>query len=138
MNTSSKCRNGTRNLNQGLNRTLDHGCSRFCATMLGGARRPRQPDLLAVACGLISRYLRLAGRMAKQDPHLFGPHARRYFLDTLQREAEEQEIEIALRKVYGPPAPGQPAHVSTLWTDRYFPQPKQRRLFLKWFHEQYP
>jgi hypothetical protein len=33
---------------------------------------------LRVACGLISHYLRLAGRMAKQDPHLFGPHARRY------------------------------------------------------------
>ena len=85
MNTWSRSRNGTRNLNRSLNRTLDHDCNRFGSAMLGGARRPRRPDLLSLACGLIA-----------------------------------------------------PARVSTLWTDRYFPPPKQRRIFLKWFNEKHP
>ena len=103
--------------------------------MLGGARRP---NYLALACSALNQLLRLQARMAKEDPHIFGPHAHQYFLDTLEMEREQQEAEAALRKVYGPPSPNQPKHVSTLWTDRYPPEPKQRRLFLKWFHEKYP
>ena len=76
--------------------------------------------------------------MAKADPHIFGPHAREYFLDTLKMEKQQQETEAAIRKVYGPPAPGEPPHVSTLWSDRYPPELKQSRIFLKWFHENYP
>jgi len=55
-------------------------------------------------------------------------------------EREEKECEAALRSAYGPPRPGEPAHVSTLWSDRYNPpqDPKLRRLFFKWFHEKYP
>jgi len=53
-------------------------------------------------------------------------------------EQREQEAQAALRKVYGPPAPGELEHVSTLWTDRYPLEPKKSRLFLKWFHEKYP
>ncbi len=60
------------------------------------------------------------------------------FLDTLELEREEKEIEAALRRAYGPPKPGEPVHVSTLWTDRYEPKPEQRKVFLKWFHEKYP
>lgn len=131
MNTLNRSRNGIRNLNWGLNRA----CSRFATTMLGGARRPNH---LVLACRLLSLHLRLAKRMAKEDPHLFGPHARQYFLDTLQLEQEEREIEAAIRKVYGPLPPGESPPVSTLWTDRYHPQPEQRKLFLKWFHEKYP
>jgi hypothetical protein len=106
--------------------------------MLGGARRTRQPNGLVIACRLLAQYRRLAKRAAKEDPHLFGPHARRYFLDTLELERREQEIQLALEKVYGPPLPGQPTPCSTLWTDRYCPSPKQRRSFLRWFREQYP
>ena len=138
MNTSSRCRNGTRSLNRSLNHGLDHACCRFATTMLGGAPRPRQPNPLRVACTLLTQYLRIANRMAKEDPHIFGPHAHRYYLDTLDLEQREREVEAAIRKVYGPPPPGEPPRVSTLWTDRYFPPPEQRRLFLKWFHEQYP
>jgi len=103
--------------------------------MLGGAHRP---NYLALACSALNQALRLQARMAKEDPHIFGPHSHQYFLDTLEMEREEKEIEAALRRVYGPPAPGQPERVSTLWTDRYYPKPEQRRLFLKWFHEKYP
>jgi hypothetical protein len=106
--------------------------------MLGGARRPRPPNYLAMACRVLNQYLRLANRMAKEDPHIFGPCSHHYYLDTLEMEQQERETEAALRRVYGPPAPGQPQHVSTSWTERYFPEPKRRRLFLKWFHEKYP
>jgi hypothetical protein len=107
--------------------------------MLGGARRPRRPDDLLLLCRVLERYLRLARRMEKRDPHLFGPRARDYYLDTLAMERQQQETEAALNKVFGPPDPNQPARVSTLWTDRYhFSSPRQRRRFLKWFHEQYP
>jgi hypothetical protein len=73
--------------------------------------------------------------MEKRDPHLFGPRARDYFLDTLRVERQQE----ALHKIYGPPDPSQPARVSTLWTDRYhFSSPSEYRKFLKWFREQYP
>jgi hypothetical protein len=105
--------------------------------MLGGARR-RHPDYLAVACRALNQYLRIANRMAKNDPHIFGPRAHDYYLDTLKMEQREKEAEAALDKVYGQPAPGGPQRVSTLWTDRYPLELKKSRLFLKWFHENYP
>jgi hypothetical protein len=105
--------------------------------MLNGARRPND---LALACKALNQFLRIQARMAKADPHIFGPHSRRYFLDTLEMEREQNEREAALRSVYGPPKPGEPEFVSTLWTDRYNPPPtpEGRRIFLKWFHEKYP
>jgi hypothetical protein len=105
--------------------------------MLGGARR-RHPNYLAIACRALNQYLRIANRMAKNDPHLFGPRARHYYLDTLKMEQQEKEAEAALDKIYGPPAPGEPKRVSTLWTDSYPLEPKKSRFFLKWFHENYP
>jgi hypothetical protein len=129
-----RSRNGIRK----LDRRLDRHCNRYAGRMCSGARRPRRPDYLAIACRLLNQSLRIAKRMAKEDPHIFGPRSREYFRDTLKLERQEQEMEAAVRKVYGPPVPGQPEHVSTLWTDRYLPEPKQRRLFLKWFRENYP
>jgi hypothetical protein len=103
--------------------------------MLGGARRP---NYLALACSALTQLLRLETRKAKEAPHLFGPHAHKYFLDTLTMEREQQEREAALRRAYGPPKLGEPEFVSTLWTDRYYPEPGSRKMFLKWFHEKYP
>ncbi len=130
----TRSRSGLRSLNRSLNRR----CRRYAGKMLGGALRPRQPDELALLCRVLTQYLRVARRMEKRDPHLFGPRARDYFLDTLDMERLQQETEAALCKIYGPPPPDQPPRVSTLWTDRYYPQPRQRRLFLKWFNENYP
>jgi hypothetical protein len=105
--------------------------------MLGGARRH---NYLSLACSAINRFLRIQKRLARQDPHIFGPHARQYLLDTLEMEREEKETEAALRSAYGPPKPGEPVRVSTLWTDRYYPPANRhgRRIFFKWFHEKYP
>jgi hypothetical protein len=105
--------------------------------MLGGARRP---DYLALACSAINRFLRIHRRLAKKEPHIFGPHSHQYFLDTLEMEREEREREAALRSVYGPPKPGEPVYVSTPWSDRYYPpdDPQGRRIWFSWFHEKYP
>ena len=124
---SAKSRNGIRKLNCSLNRR----CWRYATKMLGGARRP---NYLAVACSALNQYLRIAKRMAKEDPHLFGPHARQYFLDTLAMQREEQESQAALQRVYGSDGS---AFVSTIWADRYHYKPEERRLFFKWFHEKY-
>ena len=78
-------------------------------------------------------------RVPKSASSCHGPGpSHQYYLDTLEMEREEKEREAALRSVYGPPKPGEPEFVSTLWTDRYEPKPEQRNLFLKWFHEEYP
>ena len=90
------------------------------------------------SAGQSAQNLRHKRRLAKNDPHIFGPCARDYCLDTLKVEQREKDAEAALHKVYGPPAPEQPRHVSTLCTARYPPEPKMSRLFLKWFHENYP
>src|SRR4051794_35681196 len=104
-----KSRNGTRRLNCSLGRR----CWRYGTKMLHGARRP---NYLALACRALNQFLRLQARLAKAEPHIFGPHSRRYFLDTLEMEREQKEREAALHTVYGPPKPGQPEFASTLWT----------------------
>ena len=130
-----RSRNGTHKVSQSLNRR----CNRYATRMLGGAHRPRRANDLLLLCRILTRYLRVVRRMEKRDPHLFGPRARDYFLDTLAMERHQQEAQAALRKIYGPPDPTQPERVSTLWTDRYhFTSRRQYRMFLKWFHEQYP
>jgi hypothetical protein len=103
----TKSRNGLRKTGRSVNRR----CTRYATRMLGGAARP---NFLAMACSAINKALRIHARLAKEDPHLFGPHSHRYFLDTLEMEREEKEREAALRSVYGPPKPGEPVHVSTL------------------------
>ncbi len=134
MNTSSRSRNGIHSLNRNLGRR----CWRCATTMLNGARRPRQSGEILVVCRLLEHCLRLGQRMAQRDPHLLGPRARDDLLDTLRLEQREKEMDAALEKVSGPPPPGEPKPVSTLWTDRHEPPPKQRRRFLKWFHQHCP
>jgi len=129
----TKSRNGIRK----LNRSLGRPCWRYGTKMLNGARRP---NYLALACSALNKVLCIHGRQAKEDPHIFGPHSHQYFLDTLEIARERHEAEAALCRVYGPPKPGDPVYVSTPWADRYGPEPtpEAKRIFLKWFHENYP
>jgi hypothetical protein len=133
----TKSRYGIRKLDRALRRPLNHRCNRYAGKMSPGARR-RHPNYLAMACSAINQALRIHRRLAKQDPHIFGPRSHDYFLDTLAEERRLREAEEALCKVYGPPAPGEPNLLSTFWTDRYEPKPEGRKIFLKWFHENYP
>jgi hypothetical protein len=132
-----KSRNGIRKLNRALRRPLGRRCIRYAGKISPGARR-RHPNYLAMACSAINQALRIHRRLAKQDPHIFGPRSHDYFLDTLAEERRLREAEEALCKVYGPPAPGELTLLSTFWTDRYEPKPDERKIFLKWFHENYP
>ena len=125
-------------LSHALSRSLNRSSMRALTCSRSGVRRARQPGDLRVACRCLSQALRIHRRMAKRDPHLFGPHAGRYYLDTLRLAQEQQEIEAALCRVYGPPSPGESSSVSTVWTDRYvFRTPREHRLHLRRFKEHY-
>ena len=99
--------------------------------------RVAPPNYLTIACRYLAQALRISKRMAKADPHLFGPHARAYFLETLDLEKSYREIDDPLDMVYGPQREGKPPLSSTLWTDRYVIEPARRGLFHKWFKERY-
>ena len=122
-------------LNQPSSRKLSRRLGTFVVTRTNG-RAFRPPDYLAVACRALNQALRISKRMARADPHLFGPHAARYFQETVQAARQEAEVEVALPKVYGPPQPGEPPCGPGVWTRRYALSP-QWRGFRKWFREQY-
>lgn len=75
--------------------------------------------------------------MVRRDPHLFSPGANGYFLETLQLEREQMEIDVAIRKVYGPRDPECPVHDGP-WKERYVTWPAHKKSFRKWFAEHYP
>jgi hypothetical protein len=106
--------------------------------MLNGARRPRRSSGLGALCRVLGAYVRMAKRAAKDDPHIFGPHASQYLRETLEFDAFYRELGPAMTKVYGPAAPGEPRPGHGLWTDRYFYRPEDKRRFLKWFREKHP
>ncbi len=122
-----------------LNRRCHHSLRRKLGALVTSRTdgRPfRRPDYLAEACHALTLYLRQTKKMARADPHRFGPHARRYYLDTVQAARQEAEAEAALRKVYGPPQPGDPPGAPGVWTRRYVLDP-ERKGFGKWFREKY-
>ena len=76
-----------------LNRRPARSLTRYASRMLGGVRRPPQPNYLAMACRALRRVIQI-------DNHL------RPFMREQARLVEErlfhQELELALRRVYGP------------------------------------
>lgn len=122
-------------LNQSLNRPLSRPLT-TCLTRRTDGRVYRPPDYLAIACRCLTQAMRISDRLARRDPHLFGPHAGRYFRDTAREAAEVATIETALRKVYGPPQANDLPPGPGVWTQRYHLDP-QWRGFRKWFRERY-
>jgi hypothetical protein len=118
-----------------LNRPLARRCHHYLTTRTNGLRWT-PPNYLAQACQILGEYVRLRQRMARDQPHLYGRHASRYYRDTLQEIEFEAEMEVAIRKAYGPPKPGEPPPGPGVWTRRYVLDP-QWRGFRKWFHERY-
>ncbi|HEV2435941.1 MAG TPA: hypothetical protein VG077_08075 [Verrucomicrobiae bacterium] len=122
-------------LNRRLNRLLARPLDRFLNHRLGG-RPCRPPNYLAQACTLIGKFISLRRKMARAEPHLFGPHTGAYYRDTLKLEAEQKEMHAALEKVYGPAPPGSPRPVS-VWSNRYYIPPERMKIHRKWFRENY-
>ena len=131
-----KSRSGIRKLNQRLNHPLNRRLGQLTMRRLDG-RRWRRPNYLAQACSALNQYLRLQRKLARDHPHLYGSHARRYYLDTLALEKFHQEIDDALRKIYGPCADDADQPARRVWTERYVDLPSKPRFFRKWFHETY-
>jgi len=104
---------------------------------MAGLVRPKNP--LNEICTLLERYVRMRNRAARRDPHLFGPHAQKYFQDTVRLEREQREIDAALDRVYGrdPDASAAERSRHSVWTDRYYIPPGRERLFRNWFRKQY-
>src|ERR1051325_4744144 len=111
-----------------LTRRLARPLGRWAPSRLDG-RSFRAPDHLAEVCRLISRYLRLREKAARRDPHLFGPHAGRYYQDTVRMEREQREIQAALDRVYGPSPEGQQWHPNQVWQERYQIKPGEAQFF---------
>lgn len=99
-------------------------------------RRWTPPNHLAIACRALAKYVRERQRLAREQPHLYGPHADRYRRDTVAMMRSDAEAETALRKVYGPHQPGESSSRPDAWTRRYVLSP-QWRGFRKWFRESY-
>lgn len=122
-------------LNRRCTQTLCHPLGRLITSRTDGRPFHRR-DYFAKACSAINRFLRQTQKMAKADPHLFGPHASRYFHDTVSAAQHAAKGEAAIRKVYGPPQPGDPPPPPGVWTRRYFHDP-QWKGFRKWFAKTY-
>jgi len=118
---------------------LNHRLNRRLGSLLTrrtNGRRFHRANLLAEACRALNLCLRQARKMAETDPHLFGPHARKYHLDVRRRAQEQQVIHAALDKIYGPAPAGAPRSPS-VWQEHYDIPPERRKLFRKWFRENY-
>jgi len=122
-------------LNRPLNRRLNRHLGSLLTRRTNG-RRYRRRNLLAEACRALELCIRQSKKMAKADPHLFGPHAHAYYLDTLREDQQMQEAAAALDKVYGPSPDGN-SPLRSVWQERYNIPPEQRKFFLKWFKEHY-
>jgi hypothetical protein len=122
-------------LDRRLNRPLARDLDRLLNRRRDG--RPCRPkNYLAEACALIQKYIRLRRNAARDEPHLFGPHAGAYYRDTLKMEAQQKEVDAALEKIYGPDSPRSPRPTS-IWTERYSIPPESMKIHRKWFRENY-
>lgn len=120
-----------------LNRRLQRHLGSLLTRRTNG-RRFHRANLLAQACRALNLCLRQATKMARADPHLFGPHARAYYRDVFRRDSQAQLIQAALDKVYGPtPAGAADDQLGSVWQEHYHIPPEQRRVFFKWFRQHY-
>jgi hypothetical protein len=119
-----------------LNRRLGRRLHSYVIHRLDG-RPYRPPNWLAMACTGLEQYLRLRQKAAREEPHIFGPHADLYYRDTLHMEQQRIETEAALEKIYGPDPDGQCSNPNQIWDKRYVEAPSNRKFFLKWFKREY-
>ncbi|MEY4387567.1 MAG: hypothetical protein RLY20_2850 [Verrucomicrobiota bacterium] len=108
-----------------------------CLTRRLDGRAFRPPDYFAQACQHLERYVRLVEKAARQEPHVYGPHADRYYRDTVQMISDEREIDAALARVYGSTPTSVSEIAARIWRERYGFSTRQAPSFRKWFRERY-
>jgi hypothetical protein len=124
------------NLGRSLNRPLRRRLGAYPTRRTDGRRFRPPNNHFRIYLGALARYVRLLEKMAKREPHLYGPYADRYRRDTLEEVRFQAEMDAAICKVYGPPKPGDPPPRPDAWTQRYEIDP-QWRGFRRWFRERY-
>ena len=122
-------------LTQRCNRSLRRKLNTIITKRTDGKPYRRRNHFLA-AYREFNRYVKETKKLAKQHPHVCGPHARQYFLDTKQTAKVAAEAEAAIHKIYGPGKPGDPPLRPGVWTRRYFLNPEWKG-FHKWFRKTY-
>ena len=101
-----------RDCNRSRNRSLAVHTTR----MLHDRRRPASSADLAGALRCVNQAVRIARRMAKREPHIFGPQASGYLRETIEMAGQQDEFRRLLQRVYGDQATPIP---STVWSQRY-------------------
>ena len=122
-------------LTQRCNRSLRRKLNTIITKRTDG-KPCRRPDPLLAACRALNGYVEAAQELAEDQPHIFGPHARQYFQDTIQAAKVAAEADAAIHKVYGPRKLGDPPLQPGVWTRRYFLDPEWKG-FSKWLRRTY-
>jgi len=106
-------------LNRCLNRRLNRRLDCYATTLQGGARRPRDKDGFAEIFRCFLEYFKVCDRMAREDPHLFGPEAPAYYRETVAEHDWALKVDAALTHVYGPATPGESCGADQIWSTAY-------------------
>ena len=106
-------------LNRSLNRRLNRRLNRYSTTLQGGACRPRDKDGFAEIFRCFREYFKVRDRMARADPHLFGPEAQAYYRETVAEHDWALKVDAALTCVYGPATPGESCGADQVWSTAY-------------------
>jgi hypothetical protein len=93
--------------------------NRPASRLQAGARRRRPEGCFAEIFRCFRAYFKVRDRMAREDPHLFGPDARSYYQETVAEHRRAVEIEAALTRVYGPSAPNETSWANRIWSENY-------------------
>ncbi|MGC3958721.1 MAG: hypothetical protein QM813_12510 [Verrucomicrobiota bacterium] len=120
-------------LHRSLNHSVNHRLNRYAAVVANGGRRPRAKDGLLEICRYIEQSLKIRDRMAREDPHLFGPEARAYLRETVAEHDCALQVEAALAQVYGSDYDKHSSWADRVWSTAYpqFTSAAQKQKWIK-------
>ena len=116
-----------------LNRSLNRRLTRYTSTLQGGARRPRPDSGFGEIFRCFRAYFQVRDRMAREDPHLFGPEAQPYYRETVAEHDWALKVDAALTRVYGPVPLGESCGANQVWSTAYpcFTSAAQKQKWVK-------
>jgi len=104
-------------LNRPLHHYLNRRLNRYATAVASGGRRPRAKGGLLEICRYLEQALKISDRLAREDPHLFGPEAPAYFRETIAEHKWAVTIDAAVAQVYG--AAATPPDTHRVWSQAY-------------------